>query len=129
MRILVVDDEQIIRKLLSEVLLEDGHQVSCACNGVKAIEKVREEKFDLIFSDVHMPEMNGLEAVKIIKRMDEKVVIVMMDSFPDLMSKLAQEEGAITCIHKPFELQEIRDIIKKVGSREEKDEKIEIRKD
>ncbi len=127
MRILVVDDEQIIRKLLSEVLLEDEHQVSCALNGKEAVEKVREEKYDLIFSDVHMPEMNGLEAVKIIKMIDKKVVIVMMDSFPDVMSELAQEEGAITCIHKPFELQEIRDIIKKIENKDIRGEKIGIR--
>jgi len=58
--------------------------------------------------------------------MDKKVVIVMMDSFPDLMSELAQEEGAITCIHKPFELQEIRDIIKEVEAKDKRGEKIEI---
>lgn len=126
MKILIVDDELIIRKLFSEVLLEDGHQVHCASNGLEAVGKVKEEKYDLIFSDVHMPRMNGLEAVKIIKKMDKKVVIVMMDSFPDLMSELAQEEGAITCIHKPFELKEIRDIIKEVEAKE--GEKIEIRR-
>ncbi|OGC84192.1 MAG: hypothetical protein A2W07_00690 [candidate division Zixibacteria bacterium RBG_16_43_9] len=126
MKILIVDDELIIRKLFSEVLLEDGHQVHCASNGLEAVGKVKEEKYDLIFSDVHMPRMNGLEAVKIIKKMDKKVVIVMMDSFPDLMSELAQEEGAITCIHKPFELQEIRDIIKEVEAKDKRGEKIEI---
>ncbi len=128
MKILVVDDEEIIRKLLWEVLLEDGHKVACANNGREAVVKVRQENFDMIFSDVHMPEMNGLEAVKIIKKLDKKVIIVMMDSFPDVMSVLAQEEGAITCIHKPFELQEIRDIIREAERENQGGKRIEARK-
>jgi len=129
MKILVVDDENIIRKLLTDVLLEDGHQVMLANNGKEAVNKVRQESFDLIFSDVHMPEMNGLDAVKIIKKLDKKIVIVMMDSFPDVMAELAQKEGAVTCIHKPFELQEIRNIIKEVEAKDKRGEKVEIRRD
>ena len=128
MKILVVDDEEIIRRLLWDVLLDDGHEVACANNGREAVIKVKQENFDIIFSDVHMPEMNGLEAVKIIRKLDKKVIIVMTDSFPDVMSVLAQEEGAITCIHKPFELQEIRDIIREAEGENQGGEEIEISK-
>lgn len=112
MRILVVDDEAIIRHLLTDVLKDDQHQVVAVENGKEAVDKVKDSPFDLIFSDVHMPVLNGLEMVKKIRTIDKNIIIVMMDSFPDLLSELAQEEGAITCIHKPFELKEIREVLK-----------------
>jgi two-component system response regulator AtoC len=114
MRILVVDDEAIIRHLLTDIFKEDGHKVIAVENGKEAVEKVKESRFDLVFSDVHMPVLNGLETIKIIRNLDKNISIVMMDSFPDLLSELAQEEGAITCIHKPFELKEIREVLEKL---------------
>ena len=114
MRILIADDEAIIRHLLTDVLKDDQHQVVAVENGEEAVEKVKESSFDLIISDVHMPRLNGLETIKIIRGLDKKIFVVMMDSFPDLLSELAQEEGAITCIHKPFDLKEIREILQKI---------------
>jgi two-component system response regulator HydG len=124
MKILVVDDEAIIRHLLTDIFKEDGHQVVAVENGKEAIEKVKESNFELVFSDVHMPVLNGLETIKIIRNLDKNIFIVMMDSFPDLLSELAQEEGAITCIHKPFELKEIREVLEKLPDlRKTKEEK------
>ena len=124
MKILVVDDEAIIRHLLTDVLKDDQHQVVAVENGKQAVEKVKESSFDLVFSDVHMPVLNGLETVKVIRSLNKNIVIVMMDSFPDLLSELAQEEGAITCIHKPFELKEIREILKNIENLRQKRETV-----
>jgi two-component system response regulator (stage 0 sporulation protein F) len=125
MRILVVDDEAIIRHLLTDVLKDDQHQVVAVENGKEAVDKVKDSPFDLIFSDVHMPVLNGLEMVKKIRTIDKNITIVMMDSFPDLLSELAQEEGAIACIHKPFELKEIREVLKNFpDSKKSKEEKV-----
>jgi two-component system response regulator (stage 0 sporulation protein F) len=125
MRILVVDDEAIIRHLLIDVLKDDQHQVVAVENGKEAVDEVKNSPFDLIFSDVHMPVLNGLEMVKKIRTIDKNITIVMMDSFPDLLSELAQEEGAITCIHKPFELKEIREVLKNFpDSKKSKEEKV-----
>lgn len=124
MRILVVDDEAIIRHLLTDVLKDDQHQVVAVENGKEAVEKVKEASFDLVFSDIHMPVLNGLETIKRIRSLDKKILIVMMDSFPDLLSELAQEEGAITCMHKPFELKEIREILKNIENLRQKRETV-----
>ena len=127
MRILVVDDEAIIRHLLTDVLKDDQHLVVAVENGKEAVDKVKDSSFDLIFSDVHMPVLNGLEMVKKIRTIDKNITIVMMDSFPDLLSELAQEEGAISCIHKPFELKEIREILKNLPDlKKSKEEKVSI---
>jgi CheY-like chemotaxis protein len=127
MKILVVDDEAIIRHLLTDVLKDDQHQVVAVENGKEAVDKVKDSNFDLILSDIHMPVLNGLEMIKKIRTLDKNITIVMMDSFPDLLSELAQEEGAITCIHKPFELKEIREILKKTQElKASKEEKVNI---
>ena len=122
-----MDDEAIIRHLLTDVLKDDQHQVVSVENGKEAVDRVKNSRFDLIFSDVHMPVLNGLEMVKKIRTIDKDITIVMMDSFPDLLSELAQEEGAITCIHKPFELKEIREILKNLPDlKKSKEEKVSI---
>jgi DNA-binding response OmpR family regulator len=114
MKILVVDDELIIRKLLYDILTNEGHEVFVAKSGGEAIDQARKNAFDLILSDVHMPDITGLEVVTTVREFDQRVVFVMMDSFPDVLSQLAQERGAITCIHKPFALEELRSIVREV---------------
>jgi two-component system response regulator (stage 0 sporulation protein F) len=115
MRILVVDDDPIIRKLLLEVLTSDGHQVTIADNGREALREAQKQTFRLVFMDVHMPIMNGLETLIAIRNIYPQTVVAMMDSYPDQLVRQAENKGALTCIHKPFDLNEIRKVIKEVG--------------
>jgi CheY-like chemotaxis protein len=114
MKILVADDDPIIRKLICEVLREDGHQVSAVANGAEAVKAAQRDEFELLFSDVHMPVMNGLETLRTMRSISPNLPVVMMDSYPDQLVNQAQNEGALTCIHKPFDLKEIREVIEKV---------------
>ena len=116
MRILVVDDDPIIRKLLLEVLTNDGHQVEVAVNGLEGLKLARSEAFQLVLMDVHMPIMNGLETLIEIRRLFPRTPVAMMDSYPDQLVREAESRGALTCVHKPFDLEEIREIIQRVGS-------------
>jgi two-component system response regulator (stage 0 sporulation protein F) len=116
MRILVVDDDPIIRKLLLEVLTNDGHQVEVAVNGLEGLKLARSKAFQLILMDVHMPIMNGLETLIEIRRLFPRLAVAMMDSYPDQLVREAESRGALTCVHKPFDLEEIREIIQRVGS-------------
>jgi DNA-binding NtrC family response regulator len=116
MRILVVDDDSIIRKLLMEVLTNDGHHITSTENGAEAVEKVKSEHFDLVFMDVHMPQLNGLEALISMRNLYPDMPVVMMDSYPDQLARQAESRGALTCMHKPFDLNEMRKIIEEVRS-------------
>jgi CheY-like chemotaxis protein len=114
MKILVADDDPIIRKLLCEVLTDDGHKVRSVTNGAQAVKEAEGEGFELFFSDVHMPVMNGLETLRTMRSMFPHLPVVMMDSYPDQLVRQTQNEGALTCIHKPFDLKEIREVILRV---------------
>jgi len=116
MKILVVDDDPIIRKLLFEVLTNDGHEVTLGRDGIEAVKNVESQSFGLVFMDVHMPRMNGLEALIAIRSLCPDLAVAMMDSYPDLLAQQAQGRGALTCMHKPFDLEEIRKIIREVES-------------
>ena len=114
MKILLADDDPVIRKLLCEVLTDDGHKVSVAADGAQAVREAQKEEFDLFFSDVHMPVLNGLETLRVMRSLHPHLPVVMMDSYPDQLVNQAQKEGALTCIHKPFDLREIRKVIEQV---------------
>lgn len=120
MKILIVDDEKVMRSLFADLLTEQGYTVVAVQNGREAVEKVRELDFTLAFIDVHMPIMNGVEALKIIKKIKPKTKVVMMDSFPDALVEEAQRAGAVTCIHKPFEIKEVLNIIDEITKSEVK---------
>ncbi len=116
MKILVADDDPIIRKLLFEVLTHDGHQVTITENGLEALKEAQKQPFKFIFLDVHMPIMNGLETLISIRKLYPEMAVAMMDSYPDQLVNQAKKEGALTCIHKPFDLKEIRGVIENVGN-------------
>ena len=115
MDILVIDDEEIIRNLFTDILSGEGHRIFTANNGMEGIEEINNRHFHIIFMDVHMPVMNGLETLKKIKDTKPEMVVVIMDSYPDQLVEEAQRIGAHLCIHKPFEIWEIMEIIKNVS--------------
>jgi two-component system response regulator (stage 0 sporulation protein F) len=123
MKILVVDDDPIIRKLLLEVFTNDGHQVTVAKNGLEGLNLARRQPFQLVFMDVHMPIMNGLEALISIRNLYPEMAVAMMDSYPDQLVRQAESKGALTCMHKPFDLNEIRKVIEEVGSSDLKEKR------
>jgi len=120
--ILVVDDEEVMRSLFMDLLSERGFHISLAKNGKEAIELVKENFFDIAILDMHMPVMNGVETLRAIRQMSPETSIVMTDSFPDAFAEEALKEGAVSCIHKPFNIQEVIEIVNKAIERKEKSE-------
>lgn len=113
-RILVVDDDEAIRDALREIL-EDDYDVVCVDSGFKAVEEVKKQVFDLIFLDVVMPQMDGIETLRRIKHYDRNLDIIMVSAV-----NRAQEAtdsirmGAYDYITKPFDHEIILNRLEKV---------------
>ena len=118
LKILVVDDEDSLRLSLSSILELEGYEVKDAEDGYKAIELAKQEDFDIIFSDIRMPGLNGTETFKEIKKIKPDIVGVMMTAYAlnDLIVE-ALNSGAFTCLSKPFEIDAVLATIKDIINR------------
>ena len=97
--ILVVDNEPIMRDLFTDILSNEGYKVTAFCNGREAIDRIKERSFDVAFIDRHMPGIDGIQTLRVIKEISPEIKVVMTDSDPDKMYTEAIRESAITIIH------------------------------
>ena len=113
--ILVVDDIRSMRVTLGGILEDKGHNVVMVENGYQAIEAVKKTLFDVIFIDIKMPGINGVQTFREIKKIDRKAVVIMMTAYSveDLL-KEALEEGAYATVYKPFDVDKIIAVIEEV---------------
>jgi two-component system response regulator PilR (NtrC family) len=112
--LLIVDDEQGMRQLLSLVFGRAGHQVRAAENGRRAVEMLRERGADLIVSDVRMPDMGGIELLRAARELSPDVAVVMMTAFATVeTAREAFKLGADDFIQKPFDVDELKLIVEK----------------
>ena len=107
-RILIVDDSEVIRKFLSEYLQDMGHEVDVASEGREGIDKALNGDYALIFCDLHMPRMNGYQVYRAVSAEKPAQAFIMTDSFPDQICRIVEKIGALDCITKPFDLNEVR---------------------
>lgn len=112
--ILIVDDNISILKTMSFVLRRKGYDVSTAKNGLEAIDKVKEKKFDLIFMDIKMPLLNGIETYKKINKIIREATVIMMTAYSvDELIQEALKEGAYEILYKPIDFETIFGLIEK----------------
>ena len=113
MKILVIDDERAIRNSLKGILMLEGYEVETAENGVQGIAMVEKEKYDVIFCDIKMPEMDGDEVLDRLVAMGIDAAIVMISGHGDINSAVACiKRGAFDFIPKPLDLNRILITIK-----------------
>lgn len=111
-RILVVDDDRVIRDVLSDFLSAEGYLVRAVENGVRAIEELQATPYDMVISDLKMPNMGGLELLEEISRHKFNVLTVIMTGFGTVESAIeAMKKGAYDYILKPFKLNEVIHIV------------------
>jgi len=102
-KILVVDDESEMRVALETTLKREGYQPVCVEDGKKAWERVQDESFDLIVSDVKMPKMDGVELLSAVKRHSPKTIVIMMTAYGDIDNAVeTMKMGAFDYLLKPF---------------------------
>jgi two-component system chemotaxis response regulator CheY len=113
--ILAVDDSEPMRKMVELVLKSGGHQVTLANDGVEALQKFQASKFDLIVTDINMPEMNGIELIKAVRAQHSDIPIVALTTeSDDALRKKGAEAGADGWVVKPFKPAQFLDIIRQI---------------
>lgn len=113
MKILIIDDERAIRNSLKEILVDEGYDVDAAENGAQGCQMVDKEKYDVIFCDIKMPEMDGLEVLDRLIGMGVDSAIVMISGHGDINTAVdCIKKGAFDFIEKPLDLNRILITIK-----------------
>ncbi len=113
--ILVVDDEESLRTVLSSELINEGYEVRTASDGDDAIVEMRNADFDLVLLDIKMPRMNGFEVLKHIKENHARSKVVMLTGFADLKNAIESKKlGADDFVSKPYDLVDLLTTIERV---------------
>lgn len=114
-KILIVDDEAVMRDTMSDWLLEKGFNVVSVTSGMEAIEKVKTGSFNIAFVDMKMPGLDGLEVLQAMKRIDPETAVVIMTAYATIETAIeAMKEGAYEYMIKPFSLDVVELIVKKI---------------
>jgi CheY-like chemotaxis protein len=112
-KLLVIDDEEPVVFMISEVLADVGHEVVGAVTPEEGLERFGEANFDLVLVDIKMPGMNGYELTDALMIRNPDVKILLNTGYPDdPLVKKALERGAIGMVRKPFEIDKILDYLK-----------------
>jgi two-component system, NtrC family, response regulator AtoC len=113
-RVLVVDDEALIRKFLIEILQRKKIEVIGAENGKAAFDLIKHHSFDLVISDIKMPEMSGIELLKVAKQLHPQLIFILITAYASVQNAIeAMRLGAFNYLIKPFSLDTIEAMIDK----------------
>ncbi len=116
--VLVVDDEEVIRDVCTQILEAEGYQVTTASNGREALHRVSEKQFDVVVTDIMMPDMSGLELLEVLKSTNLDlctVVITGLGTFD--MATQSDRLGAREFVVKPFTPDELSRAVGKALSK------------
>ena len=112
--ILVIDDEPLIGQLFNDCLDKSGFKVTVTLNGIEALEllKNRNRKYSLIFLDLYLPGLNGVEVFSRIRQLDGNIPVIIITGYPEseLMAR-AMEYGLVTVLKKPFSSDDIKNAV------------------
>jgi DNA-binding NtrC family response regulator len=116
-RILVVDDEDALRTVLSSELEGEGYKVASAADGSGAIEILKKDEFDLILLDIKMPNVDGFEVLKFVKETQPDTKVIMLTGFADLKNAIESKKlGAEDFVSKPYDLVDLLTTVERVLS-------------
>ena len=111
-KLLIVDDDQLLREVIGDFLSTHGYEVDLAENADNALEKFEPGKYQLALIDYMMPGMNGLELMKSLMQQDPKIFCLIMTGYPTVDSAFQSVvDGASDYIVKPFQLKELLNTI------------------
>ena len=112
--ILIVDDDEVMRETLSDVLKRGEYEVYSVGSGGETLSVIRKNIIDLVLLDMRLPDGDGLELLKKIKEFDTEILVIIMTAYSDIQTAVsAMKSGAYHYINKPFDLEELKLLIEK----------------
>lgn len=125
-RVLVVDDDEDVRKLMHRQLTGLGYHCVTAAGAEEALGRIRGDVFDVVLSDIGMPEMNGLELLREIRRIDPKLMVVMVTASRSITHAVdALKHGAVDYIVKPFDVATLSATVARVVERKKSNPRVQ----
>jgi DNA-binding NtrC family response regulator len=111
-RILIVDDDEVTRRLLQEVLLKEGHVVECAPSGEHAVRELKRHAFTVVLSDIRMMELDGLALLRQVKKLRPDTSVILMTGFGSMEGAVeAIQQGAFDYVSKPFKMDDLKAMV------------------
>lgn len=111
-RILIVDDEENVRKMLTAVFTLDGHHPICAADGQQALELFEQHRPDIVLMDIRMPKLSGMEALQVMRKTHQEIPVILMTAYAGVETAVeALRLGAFDYVIKPFDLDELKLLI------------------
>jgi len=115
-KILIVDDEEPILMLMSEILEQDKHEITVARTGQEGIDKFQSDTFDLVITDLVMPEKSGLDLIMELRKLDPGVKVIAISGGGGIHGRfdylpIAKLIGALRIVKKPFQVKEVKEAV------------------
>ncbi|HEY9528299.1 MAG TPA: response regulator [Anaerolineales bacterium] len=116
LKILVVDDDALGRRLMHLILTKEGHRVDVASNGLEAVEAVKQNQFDIVFMDLNMPDMGGMEASRQIRDWENgdshTFIVALTASYLPEIGQSLFDSGMDNYISKPLDVAQVQRLLK-----------------
>ena len=113
-RVLVVDDDESIRELFECIVNDLGYECDTAPDGEAGVERIKNRSYKVVFLDIKMPKLNGIETLKQIKQMNPGIIVTMMTGFSvDDLVEEALSLNASDVLYKPFDVETLEELITK----------------
>ena len=110
-KVMVVDDDPLVRQMLINFLQREDYEVSSSANGQEALDQLAQAAPDIILLDMNMPVMGGLELLPEVKKINKGIKIIMMTGLEIDQARTARELGASAFLIKPFSLERLKELI------------------
>ncbi len=128
-RILIIDDENVLRRSLAMDFTDEGFDVRTAESGETGVERAADFKPRVVLLDLRLPGMDGIQVLETLRRQDEEVVVIMMTAYGDTKTTVeAIKRGAVNFINKPFELDEIKALVQQAIQNQNRNREFEYLK-
>lgn len=115
--ILIIDDEEVIRKACRQTLEKEGFEVDEAPNGIIGLAKLHDKRYDLVLIDLKMSQISGMDVLGAVKKYDPNIICIVITGYgTNAVVREAKAKGAFDILIKPFAAQELREMIQRAIS-------------